>query len=186
MDAPICQPCDEPMLLDGLVWHCRWCKAWRWAEPPTKDPYLTGRKVAELLGISQRQVWRYVESGELPPRETWRRSTIEPLKEKIAAHLESQRHGKHQRRDPRAARYTRGRHRFDATPRPPSLTVDEVAARLGASRWQVYAWARLGIIPSGPWYEETIAPLVGKVQPPKRGRKIAWAYDGRKPPKRKP
>jgi predicted DNA-binding transcriptional regulator AlpA len=73
----------EPMALDGLVWHCRICRAWRWAEPPTREPYLTGREVAALLGISQRQVWRYAEDGTLPPRETWRRSTIEPLKGKF-------------------------------------------------------------------------------------------------------
>jgi len=111
--APICKPCDEPMMLDGLVWHCRWCRAWRWAEPPTHDPYLTGREVAALLGISVRQVWRYADNGMLPPRETWRRSTIEPLKDKIAAYVEGRRWGRHQRRNPRAVRYTTGRHNLN-------------------------------------------------------------------------
>ena len=110
MSAPLC--CyDEPMTRDGLVWHCPICRAWHWVrQPEPDDPYLTGREVAALLGVSVRQVWRYVnETGDLPPRETWRRSTIEPLKDKIAALAKR----KGRARNPHAVRYTTGRHRFD-------------------------------------------------------------------------
>lgn len=83
MNAPLC--CyDEPMKRDVLVWHCPICRAWRWVrQPEPSDPYLVGREVATLLRIGLRTVYRYAEDGTLPPIATWRRSIIEPLKDKF-------------------------------------------------------------------------------------------------------
>lgn len=103
---PIC--CyGEPMKECGDgIWQCVACRYWRFvALPPTDDPYLTGTQTAAFLGVSRKTLYRYVDDGLVPGPEGWRAS--------ILAKLTVERPKMSYPRNPRAVRYTTGRHRID-------------------------------------------------------------------------
>jgi predicted DNA-binding transcriptional regulator AlpA len=93
------------MSFDGSIWECKACGRWFF---PHADPdrQLDGDAVAWKLGISRRTLYRWVEEGRIPPA-PWRESTIAPLVGRVTKRQRGP------KRNPRAIRYTTGRHRFD-------------------------------------------------------------------------
>ena len=71
-----CKPCNQEMRQDGSVWYCPRCRAWRFANIETDDPYLTGAQVGVALGVSRTTVYRWVDKGRIPPPHQWRQSVI--------------------------------------------------------------------------------------------------------------
>jgi transposase-like protein len=91
------------MSFDGSIWECKACGRWFFphADP---DPELTGADLAARLGVSRKTLYRWIDEGRVPPA-PWRESTIAPLA------VAKRRPGP--KRNPRAVRYTTGRHSFD-------------------------------------------------------------------------
>jgi hypothetical protein len=96
--------CGGHMTFNGSIWECQACGRWRFPEP---DPWLLGREVAKLMGVSRKTLYRWIDEGRFPAG-PWRESDIAPLVGKVVP-----RERKGPPRNPHAARYTTGRHRFD-------------------------------------------------------------------------
>jgi prophage regulatory protein len=70
-------------------------------EPANQRPYLRVGEVAELTGISTREIWRMVSTGEFPKqvklstkRSVWLRTDVDAWLRKTLAELSSRMHSR--------------------------------------------------------------------------------------------